>query len=145
MGRMSYRWGNGRNRVTMALEAGYKQPPAPEPAPGLLLAYHPIPVPVPGAGHHRLGKSLPISLVALTRCSPAAAASSQDRYTSASCALPALGLNQYQGGICNSEVLKITERTLSRASTKWATGVSKARINVRLTVQHKCHPAMRPL
>ena len=39
--------------------------PAPEPAPGLLLTYHPIPVPVPGAGHHRLGKSLPIFLVAL--------------------------------------------------------------------------------
>ena len=35
----------------------------PEPALGLLLAY--LPVPVPSAGHHRLGKSLPISLVAL--------------------------------------------------------------------------------
>ena len=94
---------NGRNRATMDLGAGDKQPPArtahdrcgernaplrletpvcrspdgrgqdpaptparmfiPSPEPALLLAYHPIPV--PGAGHHRLGKSLPISLVAL--------------------------------------------------------------------------------
>ena len=150
---MSYRRGNGRNRVTMNLEAGDKQPPArtahnrcgernaplrletpvcrspdgqgqdpaptparmftpvPEPAPGLLLAYHPIPVPVPGAGHHRLGKSLPISLVALDPLFPGSGGLIADRYTAASCALPASGLNQYQGGMCNSQVLKTTERT----------------------------------
>ena len=34
---------------------------------------------------------------------------------------------------------------VSRAAAKWATGVSKASINVRVGVQHKCHFVMAPL
>ena len=34
---------------------------------------------------------------------------------------------------------------LSMALRNWASAVSKARINVRLIVQHKCHSAMPPL
>ena len=57
------------------------------------------------------GNPFPSPLLPWTRCSPAAAASSQHRYTVASCALPALALTPYQGGMCNSEVLKTAERT----------------------------------
>ena len=31
------------------------------------------------------------------------------------------------------------------AAAKWATWMSKASINVRLSVQHKCHSVMPPL
>ena len=34
---------------------------------------------------------------------------------------------------------------VSMALRYWASVVSKARINVRLSVRHKCHSAMRPL
>ena len=55
------------------------------------------------------GNPFPSPLLPWTRCSQAAASSSQDRYTAASCALPASGLNQ--GWTCNSGVLQTTERT----------------------------------
>ena len=155
MGRMSYPRRNGRNRVTMDLEAGDKQPPArtahdrcgERNAPlrlatpvcrspdgrgqgktlrrrqrgcshrprNLHLAYcsHTTPSlsPSRALGTIAWGNPFPSPLLPWTRCSPAAAAPSQDRYTAASCALPASGLNLYQGGMCNSEVLKTTERT----------------------------------
>ena len=39
----------------------------------------------------------------------------------------------------------VAPRPLSMAEVCWATGVSKASINVRLSVQHKCHSVMPPL
>ena len=39
----------------------------------------------------------------------------------------------------------LVARRLSMAEACWATGVSKASINVRLSVQHKCHCVMLSL
>ena len=69
-----------------------------------------------------MGESLPISLVALDPLFPGSGGLSQDRYTAASCALPASGLNQ--GWTCNSVVLQTTERTpqhlISPIGPNWA-------------------------
>ena len=63
-------------------------------------------------------------------------------------ATPAAGLPAMVGkvrnttiGLCRHDL----DCPLSRASTKHASGVSKASINVRLSVQHKCHFVMPPL
>ena len=77
---------------------------------------HTIPVPVPGAGHHPLGKSLPISLVALDPLFPGSGGPVAGPVCGGIPRAPGVGpepipLNLYQGGMCNSVVLKTAEGT----------------------------------
>ena len=63
--------------------------------------------------------------------------------------LSRLGWNEFMTRVRPVYILealrRMIKRLVSMAPRYWATGVSKASINVRVGVQHKCHFVMAPL